>query len=101
VADALVARGTLEEQVAGQQQQRDAESARYELSRLRFRSGVASYLDELDAQRQLFSAEQALIQARQLRLVNSIDLYRALGGGLTETGAVAQATTPPTGTSAQ
>lgn len=101
VADALVARGTLEEQVAGQEQQRNAESARYELSRLRFRSGVASYLDELDAQRQLFSAEQALIQARQLRLVNSIDLYRALGGGLTETGAVAQTTTPPTGTSAQ
>lgn len=91
VADALVARGTLEEQVAGQEQQRNAEAARYELSRLRFRSGVASYLDELDAQRQLFSAEQALVQARQLRLTNAIDLYRALGGGLKETGAVAQA----------
>lgn len=85
VADALVARGTLEEQVAGQAQQRDAEAARFELSRMRFRSGVASYLDELDAQRQLFNAEQALVQARQLRLVNAIDLYRALGGGLNET----------------
>lgn len=94
VADALVARGTLEEQVAGQAAQRDAESARYELSRMRFRSGVASYLDELDAQRQLFSAEQALVQARQLRLTNAIDLYRALGGGLKETGAVAQQTAP-------
>ncbi|NYH97444.1 efflux transporter outer membrane subunit [Cupriavidus plantarum] len=85
VADALVARGTLEEQVAGQEQQRNAEAARFELSRMRFRSGVASYLDELDAQRQLFNAEQALVQARQLRLVNAIDLYRALGGGLNET----------------
>jgi multidrug efflux system outer membrane protein len=58
VADALVARTLAEEQVAGQEQQRNAEAARYELSRLRFRSGVASYLDELDAQRQLFSADR-------------------------------------------
>jgi len=101
VADALVARGTLEEQVAGQEQQRNAEAARYELSRLRFRSGVASYLDELDAQRQLFSAEQALVQARQLRLTNSIDLYRALGGGLNETGTVAQQPAPQGATTTQ
>lgn len=94
VADALVARGTLEDQVAGQEQVRNAEAARFELSRMRFRSGVASYLDELDAQRQLFTAEQALIQARQLRLNNAIDLYRALGGGLSETGAVAAAPAP-------
>jgi multidrug efflux system outer membrane protein len=94
VADALVARGTLEDQVAGQEQQRNAEAARYELARMRFRSGVASYLDELDAQRQLFSAEQDLVAARQLRLVNSIDLYRALGGGLIEKGPVAQQPVP-------
>lgn len=94
VADALVARGTLEDQVTGQEQVRNAEQARYELARLRFRSGIASYLDELDAQRQLFTAEQALIQARQLRLNNAIDLYRALGGGLKENSPVAQQATP-------
>ena len=59
---------------------------------MRFRTGVASYLDELDAQRQLFNAEQALVQARQLRLVNAIDLYRALGGGLVENGTQATVT---------
>ncbi|SCU99822.1 Outer membrane protein OprM [Cupriavidus necator] len=96
VADALVARGTLEDQVTGQEEVRNAEQARYELARLRFRSGIASYLDELDAQRQLFTAEQALIQARQLRLNNAIDLYRSLGGGLQESGAVAQQGTPAT-----
>ncbi|UDM50184.1 efflux transporter outer membrane subunit [Cupriavidus sp. MP-37] len=90
VADALVARGTLEDQVSGQEAVRNAEAARYELARLRFRSGVSSYLDELDAQRQLFTAEQALVQARQLRLNNAIDLYRSLGGGLQESSAVAQ-----------
>jgi len=94
VADALVARGTLEEQVAGQEQARDAEAARFELSTMRFKTGVSSELDRLDAQRQLFSAEQALIQARQLRLNNAIDLYRALGGGLVESGTVAAAPAP-------
>lgn len=91
VADTLVARGTLEDQVAGQEQVRDAEAARFELARARFRAGVTGQLEALDAQRQLFSAEQALVQARQLRLNNAIDLYRALGGGLTETGPVAAA----------
>ncbi|MBY4897740.1 efflux transporter outer membrane subunit [Cupriavidus sp. AU9028] len=96
VADALVARGTLEEQVAGQEQVREAETQRFELANLRFRSGITGQLELLDAQRQLFTAEQALIQARQLRLNNAIDLYRALGGGLTETGPVATAATPQT-----
>lgn len=91
VADALVARGTLEDQVNSQAQVRDAEAARYELSTMRFRNGVASQLDQLDSQRQLFSADQALIQARQLRLNNAIDLYRSLGGGLSENGPVASA----------
>ncbi|AOY92256.1 multidrug transporter [Cupriavidus sp. USMAA2-4] len=101
VADALVARGTLEEQVAGQEQVREAEAARYELSTMRFKNGVSSELDRLDAQRQLFTAEQALVQARQLRLNNAIDLYRALGGGLVETGTVAAAPAPQAGTATQ
>jgi len=41
-------------------------------------------VDLADAARELFSAQQALIQARQLRLNNAIDLYKALGGGLNE-----------------
>jgi multidrug efflux system outer membrane protein len=49
----------------------------------------------LDAQRELFSAQQALIQARQLRLTNTVDLYRSLGGGLNETtGAALPAAAP-------
>ena len=56
---------------------------------------MASQLDQLDSQRQLFAADQALIQARQLRLNNAIDLYRSLGGGLSETGPVASADVKP------
>ncbi|TMS56942.1 efflux transporter outer membrane subunit [Imbroritus primus] len=94
VADALVARGTFDAQVDSQQKVRDAQAERLKLADLRYRNGVASYLELLDAQRELFSADQALVQARQARLVNAIDLYKALGGGLSETGPLAAASAP-------
>ncbi|MBS0307578.1 MAG: efflux transporter outer membrane subunit [Proteobacteria bacterium] len=94
VADALAARGTLNEQLDAQRVLTDAQADRLRLSEQRFANGVSSSLDVLDAQRELFSAEQSLVQTRLLRLTNAIDLYRTLGGGLQETTAVA--TTTPT-----
>ncbi|WP_374584064.1 efflux transporter outer membrane subunit [Pseudoduganella sp.] len=82
VADALAAKTYLGEQVAAQRAVQDAQAERLRLLQLRFENGVASSLDVLDAQRELFSAEQALVQARLLRTTSAIDLYRALGGGL-------------------
>lgn len=82
VADALVARGALEEQVAAQARLHAAQAERLTLAERRYEGGVASYLEVLDAQRELFDAEQGLVQARQLRLSNAVALYRALGGGL-------------------
>ncbi len=82
VADALAARTYLSEQVAAQRAVQDAQAERLRLLQLRFENGVASSLDVLDAQRELFTAEQALVQARLLRTTSAIDLYRALGGGL-------------------
>lgn len=82
VADALAARTYLGDQVAAQRAIQDAQSERLRLLTLRFENGVASTLDVLDAQRELFSAEQELVQARLLRTTSAIDLYRALGGGL-------------------
>ncbi len=84
VADALSARGTLEEQIKAQDGFLNAQQERMRLTQLRYDNGVASSLDLLDSQRELFSAQQALIQARQLRFNNAIDLYRSLGGGLAE-----------------
>jgi multidrug efflux system outer membrane protein len=84
VADALVARGTLDEQVVAQQAFLDAQTDRLRLADLRYKNGVASSLDQLDAQRELFSAQQSLVQARVLRLTNAVDIYRSLGGGLLE-----------------
>jgi len=58
-----------------------AERKVLDLAELRYRGGVADYLDVLDAQRSLFNAE--LDEAASLRdeLVNLIQLYKALGGG--------------------
>lgn len=89
VADALAGRATLGEQLRSQQEQTEAESARFRLSDLRYRNGVASYLDLLDAQRSLFTVQQATVQTRLAELQNQVSLYQALGGGWTDE-AVAQ-----------
>ncbi|MDB5775624.1 MAG: multidrug transporter [Herbaspirillum sp.] len=85
VADALVGRETLNDQVLAQEEFVKATQQRVDLTEMRYKNGIASSLDRLDAQRELFGAQQALIQARQLRLTNTVDLYRSLGGGLNET----------------
>ena len=51
------------------------------LAERRYRSGVSSYLEVLDAQRRLFDAQLALVQVQRQYLVSTVDLYRALGGG--------------------
>jgi multidrug efflux system outer membrane protein len=84
VADALVARAALGEQLEAEQARVQAEQRRFELSDLRYRKGVDSYLGVLTAQRDLYAAQQILIQARLARLTNLVDLYRALGGGWLE-----------------
>ncbi|WP_348695521.1 efflux transporter outer membrane subunit [Duganella fentianensis] len=82
VADALAARDYLGEQVQAQNSIVDAQADRLKLLQLRFEQGIASSLDVLDAQRELFSAQQTLVQVRQQRSGSAVDLYRALGGGL-------------------
>jgi outer membrane protein, multidrug efflux system len=84
VADALVARGTLDEQLAAQQALATASEVAYRLADMRYRGGVDSYLTALDAQRTLYAAQQQLQTVRLLRLQNLVTLYKALGGGLRE-----------------
>jgi outer membrane protein TolC len=84
VADALVARQTFAEQAEAQLAQAQAEAARLSLSTLRYDTGVASQLDLLDAQRALFAAQQAHIQAQLARQQAHIGVYKALGGGWVE-----------------
>lgn len=81
VADALAGRATLGEQLAAQEAQAQAEADRFRLAELRYRNGVASYLDVLDAQRSLFTTQQALAQTRLAQQQNQVALYKAMGGG--------------------
>lgn len=81
VADALAGRATLGEQLAALQSQADAEAERLRLTELRYRGGVASSLELLDAQRSLFATQQALTQVRLAQQQNQVALYKALGGG--------------------
>ena len=83
VADALAGRATLVDQLSAQQAETDAEAARFKLSDLLYTNGVASSLDQLDAQRSLFASQQALVQVKLALLQNRIAVYRALGGGWT------------------
>ena len=84
VADALAGRATLGEQVRAQQAQATAEAERFRLAELRYRHGVASFLDVLDAQRSLFATQQGLTQTRLAQQQNQVALYKALGGGWSE-----------------
>ena len=92
VADALVARSTLDEQLAAQQALVTASAVAYRLADMRYRGGVDSYLTALVAQVSLYSAQQQLQTVRLLRLQNLVTLYKALGGGLREHAAPAPAT---------
>ncbi len=52
-----------------------------QLARRRFDEGISSYLDVLDAERNLYQVETASVETRRAQLQSSVDLYKALGGG--------------------
>ena len=93
VADGLAGRTTLADELAALDAQAVAERDRFRLADLRYRNGIANYLDLLDAQRSLFAVEQALAQTQLAQRANEVQLYKALGGGWTEAPAEAAGAT--------
>ena len=81
VADGLAARATYSDQVQAQRNLLATSEEYYQLAERRYRGGVDSYLNLLDAQRQLFAARQQLIGDRLAQLISEVNLYKALGGG--------------------
>lgn len=81
VADALAARGTVDEQVAAQQSLVQAVAATYRLSNARYEKGIDSYFGVLDAQRVLYATQQQLVSLRLAKLASQVRLYAVLGGG--------------------
>ncbi|KWB62830.1 multidrug transporter, partial [Burkholderia ubonensis] len=61
VSDGLAARGTYDQQIAALQRNEHAQQRRYDLSDLRYKNGVDSYLSVLTAQTDLYAAQQTLI----------------------------------------
>ena len=82
VSDALAQRGTIDEQVAARAAKADSAGVASRLSEARYRNGIDSFLTTLDAQRTLYSAEQALVTTRLARETNLVSLYSVLGGGI-------------------
>lgn len=84
INNALVARKTLERQLAAMQKSDNAVAERLRLTNMQLREGIADGLALLDAERESFTSQQAVLAAQLLILTNRVDLYVALGGGLRE-----------------
>ncbi len=89
VADALSNRRWLALQVDIGKTTLAAQSERARLAKLRYDNGAAPYLEVLDAQRDLLTVEQQLVQTRRALLSSQVSLYAALGGGAPATSAAA------------
>jgi outer membrane protein, multidrug efflux system len=81
VEDALAAYQRTTEQEQSLRLQRDALARALVLATNRYRAGYSSYIEQLDAQRGLLSADLSLVQVSSDRLGAAVSLYQALGGG--------------------
>src|SRR5262245_15288869 len=101
----LVAFGDVESSLAGIRhlsdqaaaQQRAVTSARRaaELANERYRAGIVSYLEVVDASREALQSERANSQVTGQRLIATVQLIKALGGGWTEQQLYASSSTDP------
>jgi multidrug efflux system outer membrane protein len=81
VADLLAARDKLATQLAALEAAEQAQSERKRIADARYEAGISSYLEVLDAQRELFTAQQSVVATRRAGLTTAAQLYKALGGG--------------------
>jgi multidrug efflux system outer membrane protein len=97
VEDSLVALQKAGEQRGSQGERVVAERKVLELSELRYRGGVADYLEVLDAQRSLFTAEIDEVSSTSDHVTSLIRLYKALGGGWPVAAGDGEASAPAVG----
>ncbi len=81
VSDAFIVHDRTREQRIEEEKLVAALTQSVELSTLRYRGGLDSYLQVLDAERNLFGGQLTLAQLRLQELQSVVQLYRALGGG--------------------
>jgi hypothetical protein len=80
VESALAGQSYFAEQLNHVMQRREVLRQSLEHARNRYDAGYAPYLDQLDAQRNLYEVENEAIAVHQSQLENVVDLYKALGG---------------------
>lgn len=81
VEDSLIEIDTYKRQMVAVGDKEKAAKNAYRLAKLRYDKGVSSYLEVLETERALFSAELELSQLKQQYLNGYVKLYKALGGG--------------------
>jgi len=81
VSNALLAYTKEGEIVQSQQVTMNAAQTAFDLSNQLYNAGYASYLDVINAQEMLFTAQISLSQAQNTRITGAVNLYSALGGG--------------------
>ena len=81
VSDAFIVHDRTREQRIEEEKLVTALTESVQLSTLRYRGGLDSYLQVLDAERNLFGGQLTLAQLRLQELQSVVQLYRALGGG--------------------
>lgn len=89
VQDALTATQLLADQAAAQDRAVAAARRAGDLAQTRYDAGYVNYFEVLDAQRTVLAVERAAAQLTAQRLVNSVALIKALGGGWSRPAAVA------------
>ncbi|KGQ19845.1 NodT family RND efflux system outer membrane lipoprotein [Lysobacter dokdonensis DS-58] len=82
VADAVQTARALDAQLATIAQARESANAAYSVASQRYKAGLGTQLDVLAAQRPLLQFDQQIDALRAQRLQATVDLQRALGGGL-------------------
>jgi len=98
VSDALARRGTIDAQLGAQRRLVAAAADNARLTDARYRGGIDTFLDSLDAQRTLYGAQRTLIATRLARAGNLVDLYTSLGGdALTDVAPYSRQTPGPAG----
>ena len=81
VEDSLVDQHRTRDQLEALRRQVDALRTYARVAKLRYDNGYTSYIEVLDAQRNLFSAELNYAQTQGTLFQSLVNLYKAMGGG--------------------
>ncbi len=84
VENALASRRGAINEVAAQQDAINATKKSFDLSNVRYKEGVSTYLDVVDSQRELLNARRSEVQARGRAFAATVQLIQALGGGFSK-----------------